>query len=85
MAGEVEGEQTLPDPNPISHYTDLTFPEIEKHLDGLSEADLRAVELFERSHRGRKSLLVQLARRISDHSHGTMFPHRHQTDEALEL
>ena len=84
LAGEIEGEQTLQAPSAIPHYASLTVPEIEKHLDYLSEADLRAVEQFERSHRVRESLLEQLARRMSDHPRGSTVPHRHQTDEALE-
>lgn len=52
-----------PDRNlPISEYDEKTINEIDSALDGLDEDDLDTVYDYEKTHRGRKTLLETLDR-----------------------
>ena len=51
---------------PISGYDDLAAAQITSRLDELTPAELRQVRDYERRHANRKSVLMAIARELSD-------------------
>lgn len=49
---------------PVHEYQHLTVDEVVDRLGGLSYADLRRIEQYERAHKNRKTLLDKLERRL---------------------
>jgi polyhydroxyalkanoate synthesis regulator phasin len=49
---------------PITAYDQLTVPQIERRLKGLSPGDLRKIRDYERKHKARKGLMRSLDRKL---------------------
>lgn len=49
---------------PIDNYQHLTVPQVKSKLDDLSAGELRQVRRYEEKHKDRKTLLVELERRL---------------------
>ncbi|MCW5621400.1 MAG: hypothetical protein KIS79_09875 [Burkholderiales bacterium] len=49
---------------PLEQYERLTIPQIMRRLEGLSYAEVRTLERYERQHKNRKTLLQRLERRL---------------------
>jgi hypothetical protein len=82
MANEFGGaeatEAPAPSAAPLPEYEKLRIPEILARCESLSPDQMRAVCDFERQHRNRKSLLIQLERRLR----GPKKPRRSRTPAA---
>ncbi len=50
---------------PFNDYDGLTIPVIRQRINHMSQDDLRGVAAYERTHRGRKSLLAFMNRRLN--------------------
>ena len=53
---------------PIANYDDLSVEEVEDELEELSEDEMEKVRSYEKEHKGRKTLLERLERKIGDDS-----------------
>jgi hypothetical protein len=52
---------------PIKDYQTLTIPQIKRHLDSLSDNDVKKLRGYEARHKNRKGLLQLLDRRVKNH------------------
>jgi polyhydroxyalkanoate synthesis regulator phasin len=50
---------------PITGYDELTAPQVQQRLRGLTPADLRKVRDYERRHANRKSVLAAIEKRLA--------------------
>ena len=65
---EIEGDGDAGDgsvPNlPIANYDDLSAPQVQERLDGLTPAELRKLRDYEQRHANRKTVLDRIERRL---------------------
>jgi hypothetical protein len=64
-AGEGEERMDRPGGNlPIRNYDELTVDEVNDHLDDLSAKQLEQIRRYENEHKGRKTVLEAVARKL---------------------
>jgi hypothetical protein len=59
------GDGGSPSPSlPIANYDELSAPEVQERLDGLTPAELRKLRDYEQRHANRKTVLDRIERRL---------------------
>lgn len=67
-ARQKDKEGKSPDRNlPIKDFENMTIPQVEQHLDGMSAADIRRLRTYEARHKNRKGLMQKFDRRLARH------------------
>ena len=62
---ESDGETADSTPNlPIAGYDELSAPQVQEQLDGLTPAELRKLRDYEQRHANRKTVLDRIERRL---------------------